>query len=265
MDNYKIYVYDGTFYGILTAIYEIYYCHDIPLDIAMNINHESPQINFLNENKTIVTDYEKALKVSEGIKKKISIQALDNIYYAFLSNVKGKEMVIFDYIKLGFKMGSSIDVHLYDEKVMALHKIVKRVRKEIHLMTGFIRFTYINTFYYASYEPDHNITELLAPSFAERFADQYFIIHDVLRNIAAVYNTKEWVIISFDNSDLNKLDIVYSEEDSLDNSENYVCYEKLWKEYFVNTAIDERKNEKHQKSLMPKRYWKNMLETEELK
>jgi probable DNA metabolism protein len=263
MDNYKLYFYDGTFPGLLTAIYEIYYCHDNPLDISINTAQESPQINFLNENKTIVTDYEKALKVSEGIKNKISVQALDNIYYAFLSGITGKEMVIFNYIKLGFKLGSGIDVHLYDEKVMSLHKILKKVRKETHLMTGFIRFTYKNDFYYASYEPDHNITELLAPEFAERFADQYFIIHDVSRNIAAVYNTKEWVIISFGNSDLEKLNVVYNEEVLLDNSDNYICYEKLWKEYFVNISIDERKNEKHQKSLMPKRYWKNMLETED--
>ena len=260
MDNYKIYFYDGTFHGLLTAIYDIYYCKDIPISISVNTSHKSPQINFLNENKSIITDYAKALKVSNGIKNKISLQALDNIYYAFLSDIRDKEIAIFNYIKLGFKLGSEIDVHLYDENVMALHKIVKKVSKEIHLMTGFIRFTYKNNFYYASYEPDHNITELLAPWFSYRFADQNFIIHDVSRNIAAVYNTKEWVIISFCNSDLKKLKIVYNEEAFMTNN---MCYERLWKEYFINTSIVERKNGNHQKSLMPKRYWKNMLETEE--
>ena len=259
MDNNKLYSYDGTFYGLLTAIYEIYYSNNIPINISSNTSQGSPQMNFLNENKCIVTNYEKALKVSECIKNKISIRALDNSYYGFLSNIKGKEMVIFNYIKLGFKLGSGIDVYLYDENVMALHKIVKKVSKEIHLMTGFIRFTYKNNFYYASYEPDHNITELLAPWFAYRFADQNFIIHDVSRNIAAVYNTKEWIIMSFDNSDLKKLNVVYNEEVLPSNN---MCYEKLWKEYFINTSIAGRKNESHQKSLMPKRYWKNMLETE---
>ena len=262
MDNYKLYLYDGTFHGLLTVIYEIYYNHDNPLDISISNIDESPQMNFLNENKTIVTDNEKVLKVLKGIKGKISIQALDNIYYAFLSGTEGKEMAIFNYIKLGFKLGSGIDAHLYDEKVICLHKIVKKVRKETHLMTGFIRFTYNNNFYYASYEPDNNITELLAPLFANRFSDQYFIIHDVSREIAAIYNTKEWVITAFCNSDVEKLNVTRNDEVLMENGENYICYEELWKEYFVHISIDERKNEKQQKSMMPKRYWKNMLETE---
>jgi probable DNA metabolism protein len=259
VNKYISYLYDGSFYGILTVIYESYYSHSIPINISLNTELQNPQQSFLNDYKLISTDNEKAEKVNQAILNKISPEALEQIYHAYLSNVKGKELIIYNYIKLGFKIGKAIDSHLYSEEVSALHKIAKKVIKEVMNMVGFIRFTYNNNFYYAIYEPDHNISELIAPHFAERFADQYFIIHDIRRNIAVIYDTKEWILTSFYESELEKLNIPDEEL----GSSNDICYEKLWKEYFINIAIKERENLSQQKMHMPKRYWKNMLETKE--
>jgi probable DNA metabolism protein len=259
IEKYNIFLYDGTFYGLLTVVYEIYYSHSIPVDIRLTSATSDCQESFLGTDKPIITDSEKAEKVYNAISNKISPEALDEIYHAYLSDVKGKELVIYNYIKLGFKIGKAIDSHLYTEEVSALHKLVKKVTREVMNMVGFIRFTYINNFYYAVYEPDHNISELIAPHFADRFADQYFIIHDIRRNIAIIYDTKEWLLTSFHEAELQSLKT--SSEELASN--NDICYEKLWKEYFVNVAIKERKNERQQKMHMPKRYWKNMLETKE--
>ena len=257
IDEYISYFYDGSFYGLLTVIYESYYPPSIPISISINTEMQNAQQSFLTDWKVVSTDYEKAEKVNHAILNKIGIKALEQIYYTYLSDINGKELVIYNYIKLGFKIGKAVDSHLYTEEVSALHKIVKKVTKEVHIMTGFLRFSYTNNFYYAIYEPDHNICELIAPHFADRFADQYFIIHDTRRNIAIIYDTKEWIITNFYESELQKLNT--PNEDIASN--NDICYEKLWQEYFVNVAIKERKNEKQQKSYMPKRYWKNMLET----
>jgi len=259
MDKYISYLYDGSFYGLLTVIYESYYSHSVPTDISIDTKVVNPQQSFLNDCKLITTDYEKAERVYNAIQTKIGQESLEQVYHALLSDVKGKELVIYNYVKLGFKIGKTIDSHLYTEEVSSLRKIVNKVNKEVHLMTGFIRFTYINNFYYSIYEPDHNISELIAPFFADRFADQYFIIHDIKRNVAVIYDTKEWVITSFYKSDLENLK-GYNKNLV---SGNDICYEKLWKEYFVNVAIKERKNDRQQTLLMPKRYRKNMLETKE--
>jgi len=257
LNTYTSYIYDGSFYGLLTLIYESYYSHSIPINISSSSQIESQDQSFLNDIKLITTDFDKAEKVSHAILTKISHEALEQIYQAHLSAVCGKELVIYNYIKLGFKIGKAINSHLYTEEVSSLQKIVKKVTREVHLMTGFIRFTYVNNFYYAIYEPDHNISELIAPHFSSRFADQYFIIHDTQRNLAVIYNTKEWVITSFYESELISLKTVPNNQ----ISNNDICYEKLWQEYFVNIAIKERTNERQQKQFMPKRYWKNMLET----
>ena len=258
-DKYISYLYDGSFYGLLTVIYESYYSHTIPVNISQALGASDSQESFLTTYKLINTDSEKAEKVYNAILHKICFQALDNLYLAFLSSIKGKELIIYNYIKLGFNIGKAIDSHLYTQEVSDLHKIVKKVTKEVHAMSGFIRFTYINNFYYATYKPDHNISELIAPHFADRFADQYFIIHDIRRNIAIIYDTKEWILTSFYESELQELS-TFDEELT---SNNNICYEKLWKEYFVNIAIKQRRNERQQKRSMPKRYWENMLETKE--
>ncbi|MBC8062446.1 MAG: TIGR03915 family putative DNA repair protein [Clostridiaceae bacterium] len=259
IDSYHNYLYDGSFYGLLTVVYEIYYSHSIPVDIRLISETSVSQSSFLATDKLIITDSQKAEKVYNAIFHKISSQSLDNVYYAFLSSIEGKELIIYNYIKLGFKIGNNLESHLYTEEVSALHKIVKKVTKEVMHMTGFIRFTFNNNFYYANYEPDHNITELLAPHFVDRFADQYFIIHDKLRNIALVYDTEQWVLTTFNKTELQNL----TPDTKEIVPEDFICYEKLWQEYFVNIAIKERTNERQQKLYMPKRYWKNMLETKE--
>ncbi len=253
IDSYMNYVYDGTFYGLLTVIHEIYYLHAKPVSISANSDIKEVQSNFLYEYKFINTNSEKAAKVKNAIQNKIGLQALEKIYLSYLSNLDNKELVIYNYIKLGFKLGTSTDKHLYTVEVSSINKIVNKVNKEVMNMAGFIRFTYKNNFYYAAYEPDHNITEILAVDFVDRFTDQYFIIHDVRRNIAVLYDTKEWVITNFCESQLKFLDSI--------NVNNDIFYETLWKEYFKNTAIVERRNDKQQNLHMPKRYWKNILET----
>lgn len=249
--NYKKYIYDGTFQGLLTVIYNIYYSKTTPVEIIANCFEEASQDNFLYKKEYVDSNYEKALKVSNSIKNKISASALDNVYYAFLSSIKEKELAIYNYIKIGFVIGNKIDSMYYDKRVSSILKIVDKVTKEVMRMCGFIRFTYINNFYYAFYEPDHNITELLAPDFVQRFSDQCFIIHDGKRNIAAIYDTKEWIISHFSKQMILTDDL----------STNNISYENLWKEYFNNISISERQNLRQQKLLMPERYRKNMLET----
>jgi probable DNA metabolism protein len=159
--NTVSYTYDGSFYGLLTVIYEIYYSHSIPVAISIEGLITDVQESFFNTTISIETDMVKAEKVNEAILHKISADALENIYHVYLSSIKGRELIIYNYIKLGFRLGRSVESHLYTEEVAALHKILKKVNRELIYIIGFIRFIQVNNFYYAKYEPDHNITELI--------------------------------------------------------------------------------------------------------
>lgn len=240
------YIYDGSFDGLLTAIYEAYYRKEKPDEL---LSQDSPQQSFLFEKVHIETDEEKAKKVYISIKTKISEFALKNCFYVFLSEREDRGTLIYNYLRLGWKIGSEVDDNLKNNVVLIVHKIRQKVSKEVHWMLGLVRFSQLKSgIYYSQIEPDNDVVGLLAPHFAERLSDEYWIIHDVKRNIGVMYNKKEWII-----RDLN-----ISEEISFQDGEE--DYQKLWKEYFKTIAIKNKINPRLQKQYMPKRYWKHLIE-----
>jgi len=242
------YIYDGSFEGLLTSVYEAYYSSKKPEKILK----EAEFIPDLLTNPIYIeTNKIKASKVYEAIKIKISPISLKYIFYVYLSEINGCSNLIYTYIRLGFKLGNKLDLYVQDTRVLEIHKAVKKVTFEIHRLLGLVRFKSIeNKFLYSPIEPDHNIIALITPHFAERLANENFIIHDVKRGIAAIYNKNEWSITSLSKE--QSLKLLLENEDGI--------YEMLWKEYFKSTTIENRLNPKLQKMHMPKRYWKFLTE-----
>lgn len=240
------YIYDGSFDGLLTAIYEAYYRRQIPEEI---LSEDSLQQNFLVKKIHIETDEEKAKKVYTSIETKISEQALKNCFYVFLSERLDRGTIIYKYLRLGWKIGEIIDQNLSDNTVLTVHKIRQQVSREVHRMLGLARFSQMNNgAYYSQVEPDNDIVGLMAPHFVERMSDEYWIIHDVKRNIGVMYNKEEWIIR---NLDITR-EIIFCDKEK--------DYQKLWKEYFNTIAIKNKINPKLQKQHMPIRYWKHLVE-----
>lgn len=242
------YLFDSTFEGFLTAVYEAYYRRESPDEITPEGEYIP---NFLTKAVMIPTDESKAQRVSEAIENKISKEAARNIFYAYLSDLPGSCTFAYHYILLGFKVGSLVDHHLHETAVLHVHKIRNKVNLEVQRLVGFIRFAAIGkSLYYAVIEPDHNILGLITPHFTNRLSNENWIIHDTKRRLAALYNTEEWIITS-----LNK-------ELSFSIGEDERFYQTLWKEYFETAAVTSRINTRLQKRLMPIRYWKHLLETQ---
>lgn len=241
-----VYVYDGSFDGLLTCIFEAFYRRQSPDMILSSIRLQQ---NLFYNYCFIETDQEKAKRVYDSIKKKISSNALRNTYHAYLSEYDDAGLHIYKYLKLGWQVGCSIDNHLAVESVLYVVNTARRVFGEGHRMYGLLRFRLAaSDVYYASIEPVHNILTLLAKHFSERMAGQKWVIHDVKRSIAAVYNTAEWFITDFDaNHHILK--------NSIEES-----YQELWKEFFRSISIPERKNLRLQMQHMPKMYWKHLIE-----
>jgi len=241
-----VYTYDGTFEGLLTAIYEAFYQKSKPHRI---IAKDNLQLGFLDQYVHITTNFEKSRKVYDSIAGKISRDTLEKAYQVYLSNDAEAGTIIFEYLRLGWKMGGRVNSHLSDDRVLRVHKICQRVCLENHRFLGFVRFKRLKGgVYYAPIEPDNNIVELLAPHFAERLSDQKWVIHDVKRGLAAVFNGEGWII-----TDLT-LDRLPEQEESESR------YLELWKEFFREIAIVNRTNFQLQKRLMPVRYWKYIPE-----
>lgn len=250
------YIYDGTFEGLLTCIYEAYYRHENPSFIMESKKYsekvKDTLFSLLESPRFIETDSLKSGRVYDAVEKKISAEALETVYHVFLSETANLEIMTLDYLRLGFKTGCDLNKRLQDKRVMDMLKAEKRVIFEVHRMHGFLRFQEKEDFYYAAYEPDHNITALLTPHFAERLPDQDFIIHDVGRGLASVCSGGDWFMTSLAGSG------------EVMGTDGTGCkYEALWKGYFSWASIEERANPRNQKRQMPKRYWKHLTEIEQ--
>lgn len=238
------YLYDGSFDGLLTAVYESYY-----EEKAQGIFPEADyQFNIFIPSITIQTDLMKAEKVYRAIAKKISDSSLKQIYYAFLSNETEKETKILKYLQLGFKLGPQIDdLHAHPD-VLPIRQATRKVSFEVERFLGFLRFKDAGSFLYAVLEPDHNILLLLADHFADRLACERFIIHDRKRGLAVIANCKQWYLTDF------------TQDMDLSCSESENDYQELWKTYFTRIGIENRKNKNLQAHFVPQRYRSNLIE-----
>lgn len=241
------YLYDGTFEGLLTCIYHHYYT-----DRASGICRRSCyQPNLLGGYLEVETDELKAVTVYEAIERKISTYDLRRIYKAYLSCDEDKEMKILKYVVKGFRVGPAVSMLHGDPVVSALEAIEKKIHVEQERMLQFVRFSVMeNDVLYAEIEPDNDVLELIAGHFRDRFRNAPFIIRDLKRGKAIVAYGGHWYISGFTDDDVP--------EQSSEEQE----YRKLWKNYFDNIAIKERKNPRCQRSFMPLRYWKHLTEVQ---
>lgn len=240
------YIYDGSFEGLLTSIYEAFYARIKPDDIKASEDYIE---NFLIEKIYIKTDMDKSQRVYEAIENKISHESLKRVFYAYLSELADSEMKIYKYLKIGFKLGADVDLNLANQDVLNIDNIYKKVGTERHRLVGLLRFKRIKQdILYAQVEPDHNVIALVAPHFKARLSSENFIIHDTKREIAVFCNKQEWVIKEIQVQDPF---LVKDTEES---------YEELWRVYFNAISIKRKENIKLQKRNMPMRYWKHLTE-----
>lgn len=242
----KTYLYDGTFDGLLTIVFDSYLKKTIPLQIIPEKDYVP---NFLDNIIWIKTDLEKAKRVFHGIEKNISYPALYHSYYAFLCNSPNKEISIVKYLYHGFQAGSQIDTLLSIDYVFQVHAMKKKALGECHRLKGLLRFIELESgIYYASIHPDHSILEPLGHHFMRRLEGQNFLIHDKTHNLAFLYNTKEYQIVDEVTSFFPKI------------SHDEKKYQELWKTFFETISIKDRKNSRLQMQYMPKKYWQDLIE-----
>lgn len=250
------YLYDGTFEGFLTCVYEHYYSEK-----AHNICREEDfQETLLAESAVVVTDPKKSDRVYNAIISKISTNDLIRIYKTLGSIVKDREMKCLRYLQMGFKIGSKIQLLHGNPVVHDVEEANRKVGFEIHRMHGLIRFSVVKPagslkpdseqqeILYTAIEPDNDIIEFLVHHFRDRYRNNPFIIHDKKRGKAVIYGKGEWYITDFDHNDL------------LEYTGDEIEYQRLWKLYFNTIGIKERINPRCQKNFMPVRYWKNLTE-----
>lgn len=239
-----ILLYDGSFEGFLSLIYEVYYKKLKPINIYKSL----PNKIIFDEIKDIKTNEENYKKVLEAIKTKFAKNILEKILNIFMCDSKDFEMALLEYIIIGFKDVKQLN-NINNSCVFYLNSLEKELFKNVHKMYAFIRFEELEDgSLYAKLECKFNVVYFLAKHFLKRFNNQNFIIHDINRKLA---------FIKIDDN-FSLQEVAFFEEPN--KSQNEDKFQKLWKSFFTGVTIKERINPKLQTQLVPLIYRTYMTE-----
>ena len=277
VQNSGIYVYDGTFDGFLTVVFDIYASKCIPLQI-LRVHRWQPGLfdNVEVSSSTsvrvkttdraenaptqhVTTDNTKSERVWKGFVTRAKKQASRMFYLAFMSEIPDVEMTLYAYLEKLFADNTcTYHKNLLDEHSYKIYQTARKVSFEIHRFQGFVRFQETTDgLLFAAIEPDHDIVALLAPFFARRYGNQQWVIYDSKRDKGVYYKKPEMHEITLSDK---QFDSMTGEIAQTAKSENEDLYRSLWKAYYKAINIPERKNTRLMLRLLPRRYWKYLPE-----
>jgi probable DNA metabolism protein len=246
-------LYDGSFEGLLTAVFEVY-AHKLGI---VNLEKEEKHTDAMFQQvMKVITDENRASRVLKGLKQKISGMGVQRLYAAHLAGMEGEENNLLGYIRYAFDAPQNIEEDYGNKYVMRVSEMVRKVRREKHRMEAFVRFQKLKDgTFYATVEPDFNVLPLLIRHFKSRYADQKWIIYDLKRNYGLHYDLHDIQFITLDFATSAKpgdVAAVFEADEEI--------YQHLWKNYFHSVNIVSRKNTKLHVRHIPKRYWKHLTE-----
>lgn len=244
----QIYLYDGSFDGLLTAYFYAYKDQEVS-----GICRETAyQPDLLSRPLHVKTQPDKSARIRQSVQRNLSAYTMQNLYLLYLSELPDCDLLGLQYLRLCFQHGAGINHAKHHPIVRKVEDYRHKVRVEYDHMKGFLRFQQIDHLvFYARFAPDHNQLPLLVSHLERRFSDQKMIVHDEKRQCALLYNLHHSIIVPFSEADAARL-LEHHQDDQID----------LFRQYFQTINIPERANPRLQANYMPHRYRKYMPETQ---
>ncbi len=239
-----IYCYDGSFDGLLCCVFESYNSREIPSDILP----ETKELPFLLPVKQIVTIPDRARRVRRSIPQKIGAEAADFVRRAFLTCHAQKELLILQFLRLGYEKGPIVTRMLTDDTVHGLTQAVLHLEHEAHLFTGFVRFSEANGVLVSTIEPKNIVLPIIAPHFCARYPNERFVLYDKTHSMALLHQKDSWEIANVEAFTMPEPD------------EEERKYRALWRLFYDTIEVEGRHNPRCRMGHMPKRYWRFMTE-----
>ena len=236
-----IYFYDGSKEAFLTAFLIAFSDDDAVLTSG------NKQIGLGQQTVFVRADKARARRAEERFLQldKKSMHDLDTL---LRSGAENKDTVAYQYMKMIAARGMPVREMLAEDAICAAAECMRRVGFEVHRMLGFLRFIEsASGALYAPVSPDNDICDLLVPHFRARLPEYPFLIHDVKRKKAAVYDGKNTF-----TAPLASAEVVLSADEA--------AWQNLWKQYYRSVNIPSRERLRQMRGYMPVRSWKFMPE-----
>ena len=248
------YTYDGTFEGLLTALFSIYESKSPPNSMQPEA---TAQTGLFAQPIYFDTDETRATRVWEGLLKTMDTEARARLYHVFLSEDADRELLIFRYVDLALRSPQDVAENYANVDVRRVQRLAQMMFREKHRMEAFVRFEKTaDELFHATIEPDMDVLPLIAAHFTKRYADQRWLLYDKRSRYGLYYDLTRTDIVQFeDPAGRKSTDISATVLD-----EREPLFKHLWQTYFDHVNIPERKNLKLHRRHMPLRYWKYLSE-----
>lgn len=242
-----VYLCEDSVEGILSGIYSAGTSGKKHSDIKLEVMGGTDTMELFCCYEQVDTSREKAEKVIQAIKKKISRDTYAAVYKAALSVDRDRADKIYRFLIYGFRIGASINSMLKQKEVYDIFQMCRFVDHETHNLTGFVRFMEMEKDLLVSrIGPKNDVLVLLAPHFADRMPGENWVIYDGNRKKAALHPAnRSWFLADMTSSQWETRLKKAAEED---------VYEDLFKRFRKSVTIKERKNPICQQNHMPLRY-----------
>lgn len=240
-----IYCYDGSFFGLLSCVFESFSAKERPFDIVRADRLEPTLMTV----KQIETDDARARRVLNGIRNRLTPEAMyltRNVFYCCCEKM---ELILLDFLIYAFGHGKSSAAALGVAQVSDIQKAVLYQKRESHFYIEVIRFSEYNGGLVSVIEPKNIVLPTIAPHFCDRLPNELFLIYDKTHHSALIHKPNRWVIA-------DGIDDFIEPEAMTDEQ----LYRELWRGYFDAIAIRERENPSCQKTHLPLRYREHMTE-----
>lgn len=239
-----IYLYDGTYEGLLTCVYESVYGREVPADIVPEDDAEPT----LFCTRYIETDLEHAQRVHRSLARKIAPAAERLVLDTFFSCAEGKERKILRFLLFAYRTGEAAVRMRAHEYVAPLYEAQRALLNETHLLLGFLRFSEYDGVLVARIRPKNYVLPYLRAHFCARFANETFLIYDQTHKAALVWQDKRARIVTLDALETPP------------ESDEELSFRRMWRTFSDTIAIALRENPRCRMTHCPKRYWSEMWE-----
>lgn len=253
----ETYVFDGSLTGLLSAVFTSY---ERKSGAVKLVGQGDYQPDLLGGQLEIYSDSGQAARVWKGLAKQIGTDGLNRFYAAFLGEDATGYQCLFDLSRYIFDRGGNVMEDFGNAHVLFVSQLARKVHREKHRMEAFVRFRKMADGLFVSVvEPDYNVLPLIRKHFADRYADQRWLIYDVRRKYGLYYDgdRTEEVEIGFSEGAAELRGPSLPENLLAEDEE---LYQRLWKGYFNHTNIPARKNTQLHIRHIPKRYWRYLTE-----
>ncbi|MDR3231563.1 MAG: TIGR03915 family putative DNA repair protein [Synergistaceae bacterium] len=241
-----IYIYDGTWDGLMCLIYRTAEDGVVPEAILRN---GAEKQGLLFESARVENNSNIAEATASLLRKRVSGPTWGDAWFALLSGDDGADMALWHLLERVWRRGRRAELDLADPCIDAVRRAARHTGGEYEKYLGVTRFKDVGGILYAQIEPGCDVLPLLAGHFSRRLTDRGWVLHDLRRARAAVCRGADWYVTDMDPSQAPRI------------GSGEQRYQDLWREFYRATTTRERLNYKVQRTHMPRKYWKHLVET----